>query len=175
MIPERHKFTDEVTSAIFNNQSLRRRIANILLQGLPGSGKTSLLDRLLNKPLRVYYSSTGMCEKIVIVQIGPSSTHTSAYTCEDSTWKVTDFDDSIVSQLDSYNEFIPGNARKKQRLQQDEINSSQLTNLVSGIPFHVREVLNKHKIQNIVDLQTRNSLYIRDTEDRLSFKRVFLF
>ena len=170
MIPERHKFTDEVTSAIFNNQSLRRRIANILLQGLPGSGKTSLLDRLLNKPLRVYYSSTGMCEKIVIVQIAPSSTHTSAYTCEDSTWKVTDFDDSIVSQLDSYDEFIPGNARKKQKLQQDETNSSQLTNLVSGIPFHVREVLNKHKIKSIVDLQTRHSLYIRDTGGQVEFQ-----
>ncbi len=170
MIPEKHRFTDEVTSAIFNKQSIRRKIANILLKGLPGSGKTSLLDRLLNKPLRVYYPSTDMCEKIVIVQIDPSSTHTSAYTCEDNTWKVTDFDESVVSQLDSYKEFIPGNAIKRPRLQHYESSPYQLDYPGSDIQYHVREVLNKHNITNIVDLQTKNSLYIRDTGGQVEFQ-----
>ncbi len=170
MIPEKHKFTDDVTLAIFNKQSIRRKIANILLKGLPGSGKTSLLDRLLNKPLRVYYPSTGMCEKIVIVQIGPSSTHTSAYTCEDNTWKVTDFDESVVSQLDSFKEFIPGNAIKRPRLQHYESSPYQLDYPGSDIQYHVREVLNKHNIKNIADLQTKNSLYIRDTGGQVEFQ-----
>ncbi len=159
-----------MTSAIFNKQSIRRKIANILLKGLPGSGKTSLLDRLLNKPLRVYYPSTGMCEKIVIVQIGPSSTHTSAYTCEDNTWKVTDFDESVVSQLDSYKEFIPGNAIKRPRLQHYESSPYQLDYPGSDIQYHVREVLNKHNIKNIADLRTKNSLYIRDTGGQVEFQ-----
>ncbi len=170
MIPEKHKFTDDVTLAIFNKQSIRRKIANILLKGLPGSGKTSLLDRLLNKPLRVYYPSTGMCEKIVVVQIGPSSTHTSAYTCEDNTWKVTDFDESVVSQLDSYKEFIPGNVINRPRLQHYESSPYQLVYPGSDIQYHVREVLNKHNIKNIVDLQTKNSLYIRDTGGQVEFQ-----
>ncbi len=170
MIPEKHKFTDEVTSAIFNKQSIRRKIANILLKGLPGSGKTSLLDRLLNKPLRVNYFSTGICEKIVIVQIGPSSTHTPAYTCEDNTWKVTDFDESVVSQLDSFKEFIPGNAIKRPRLQHYESSPYQLDYPGSDIQYHVREVLNKHNIKNIADLQTKNSLYIRDTGGQVEFQ-----
>ncbi len=172
MIPEKHKFTDEVTSAIFNKQSIRRKIANILLKGLPGSGKTSLLDRLLNKPLRVYYPSTGMCEKIVIVQIGPSSTHTSAYTCEDNTWKVTDFDESVVSQLDSCKVFIPqrSSGSPRLRLQHHRASASKLDQPVSAIEHHVKEVLERHQIKNIVDLQTKNSLYIRDTGGQMEFQ-----
>ncbi len=172
MIPEKHKFTDEVTSAIFNKQSIRRKIANILLKGLPGSGKTSLLDRLLNKPLRVYYPSTGMCEKIVIVQIGPSSTHTSAYTCEDNTWKVTDFDESVVSQLDSCKVFIQqrSSGSSRLRLQHHRANASKLDQPVSAIKHYVKEVLERHQIKNIVDLQTKNSLYIRDTGGQVEFQ-----
>ncbi len=172
MIPEKRKFTDEVTSAIFNKQSIRRKIANILLKGLPGSGKTSLLDRLLNKPLCVYYSSTGMCEKIVIVQIGPSSTHTSAYTCEDNTWKVTDFDESVVSQLDSCKVFIlqRSSDSPRLRLQHHRASASKLDQPVSDIEHHVKEVLERHQIKNIVDLQTKNSLYIRDTGGQVEFQ-----
>ncbi len=172
MIPEKHKFTDEVTSAIFNKQSIRRKIANILLKGLPGSGKTSLLDRLLNKPLRVYYSSTGICEKIVVVQIGPSSTHTSAYTCEDNTWKVTDFDESVVSQLDSCKVFIPqrSSGGPRLRLQHHRASPSKLDQPVSDIKHHVKVVLERHQIKNIVDLQTKNSLYIIDTGGQVEFQ-----
>ncbi len=172
MIPGKHEFTDEVTSAIYNKQSIRRKIANILLQGLPGSGKTSLLDRLLNKPLRVYYSSTSMCEKIVTVQIGPSSTHTSAYTCEDNTWKVTDFDESVVSQLDSCKVFIPQSSNGSPRLyfQHHRASICKLDQPVSDIKHHVKEVLERLKIKNIVDLQTKNSLYIRDTGGQVEFQ-----
>ncbi len=172
MIPEKHKFTDEVTSAIFNKQSIRRKIANILLKGLPGSGKTSLLDRLLNKPLREHYSSTGMCEEIVIVQIDPSSTHTSAYTCEDNTWKVTDFEESVVSQLDGCKVFIPqrSSGSPRLRLQHHRASASKLDQQVSDIEHHVKEVLERHQIKNIVDLQTKNSLYIRDTGGQVEFQ-----
>ncbi len=172
MIPEKHKFIDEVTSAIFNKQSIRRKIANILLKGLPGSGKTSLLDRLLNMPLRVYYPSTGMCEKIVIVQIGPSSTHTSVYTCEDNTWKVTDFDESVVSQLDSCKVFIPqrSSGSPRLRLRHHRASASKQDQPVSDIEHHVKEVLERHQIKNIVDLQTKNSLYIRDTGGQVEFQ-----
>ncbi len=172
MIPEKHKFTDEVTSAIFNKQSIRRKIANILLKGLPGSGKTSLLDHLLNKPLSVDYSSTGMCEKVVVVQIGPSSTHTSAYTCEDNTWKVTDFDESVVSQLDSCKVFISqrSSGSPQLRLQHHRASASKLDQPVSDIEHHVKEVLERHQIKNIVDLQTKNSLYIRDTGGQVEFQ-----
>ncbi len=172
MIPEKHKFTDEVTSAIFNKQSIRKKIAKILLKGLPGSGKTSLLDRLLNKPLRVYYSSTGMCEKIVVVQIGPSSTHTSAYTCEDNTWKVIDFEESVVSQLDSCKAFIPQRSSGSPQLllQHHRASASKLDQPVSDIEHHVKEVLERHQIKNIVDLKNKNSLYIRDTGGQVEFQ-----
>ncbi len=159
-----------MTSAIFNKQRISRKIANILLKGLPGSGKTSLLDRLLNKPLRVYYSSTGMCEEKIMVQIGPSSTHTSAFTCEDNTWKVTDFDESVVSQLDSCKVFIPQRSNGSPRLRLHRACASKQDQPVSDIEHHVKEVLERHQIKNIVDLQTKNSLYIRDTGGQVEFQ-----
>ncbi len=42
--------------------------------------------------------------------------------------------------------------------------------LVSDFEFHVKEVLGKHNIKNIVDLQTKCSLYIRDTGGQVEFQ-----
>ncbi len=153
--------------------SLERKIANILLQGLPGTGKTSLLDRLLNKPFRVYYSSTGMCEKTVIVQIGPSSTHIAVHTCEDNTWSVTNFDESIISQLDSCKGFIPNSAGEESSrhpsmtLKHPNLDTNELASDIEG---HVRVVLSKHNMKNIADLQRKSSIYIRDTGGQIEFQ-----
>ncbi len=154
-------------------KSLERKIANILLQGLPGTGKTSLLDRLLNKPFRVYYSSTGMCEKTVIVQIGPSSTHIAVHTCEDNTWSVTNFDESIISQLDSCKGFIPNSAGEESSLHTEMTQKHprlDTNELASDIECHVREVLSKHNVKNIADLQRKSSIYIRDTGGQIEFQ-----
>ncbi len=98
---DKDNFSSDIVWAVVDKQSIKRKIAHIILEGLPESGKTTLLDRLLKKPLRERYSSSDMCERIITVEVGPSSTHTSCYTCDDNTWTVTDFDESIVSQLDS--------------------------------------------------------------------------
>ncbi len=154
-------------------ESLERRIANILLQGLPGTGKTSLLDRLLNKPFREYYSSTGISEKVVLVEIGPSSTHTTVYACEDNTWKVTDFDESMVSQLNSCKGFIPNSAGEESSLhpgmtqKHPRLDTNELS---SDIECHVREVLSKHNVKNIADLERKSSIYIRDTGGQIEFQ-----
>ena len=100
-------FVGEVAIAIAGNQRITKKMANIILQGLPGSGKTSLLDHLLNRPIRANYSSTGVSENIVIVDISPTSTLSAAHAYDDSTWKATDFVESFISQLNSGMKFLP--------------------------------------------------------------------
>jgi len=162
------KILSDITSAIFKKQSITRKMAHILLKGLPESGKTSLLNRLLKKPFCEQYSSTGMCERTVTVEVGPSSTHTSCYTSDEKTWAVTDFDESMVSQLDGCKQFALSS-------REDE-NPAILhpgggpSEPVSDLECHVKEVLNKHNITNIVDLQTKCSLYIRDTGGQVEFQ-----
>ncbi len=168
-------------------ESLERKIANILLQGLPGTGKTSLLDRL-RRPFPAYFSST---ENVVLVEIGPSSTHTTVYACEDNTWKVTDsthttvyacedntwkvtdFDESMVSQLDSCKGFIPNSAGEESSLHPGTTQKHprlDTNELASDIECHVREVLSKHNVKNIADLQRKSSIYIRDTGRQVEFQ-----
>ncbi len=98
---EKDNFSSAIVRAVVDKQGITRKIAHILLEGLPESGKTTLLDRLLKRPLRERYSSSDMCERVITVEISPSSTYTPCYTSDDNTWTVTDFDESIVSQLDS--------------------------------------------------------------------------
>ncbi len=172
MTPEKSDFSSDVTAAIMQKKSINRKIANILLQGLPGSGKTSLLDRLLNKPFRAFYSSTGISEKIVLVEIDPSSTHTTVHACEDNKWKVTDFKESMVSQLDSCKGFIPNSVREEvlQHSMPEKHPQLDTNELASDIECHVREVLAKHNVNNIADLQRKSSIYIRDTGGQVEFQ-----
>lgn len=104
---KRNKFVDEVVKAIDNNDMINRKLANMMLVGLPGTGKTSLLDRILGRPMRIFYSSTGVSDTVVIVDIDPSSTFSAAYICDSNSWKVIDFDESLIGQLECSEVFIP--------------------------------------------------------------------
>ncbi len=182
---EKDQFTREVTTAILNKETINRKIANILLQGLPESGKSSLLKRLLKKTLSENYSSTGISEKIVTVEIGPHSAHTSACITEDNAWRETDLNDSIVSQLDrldsckecssqettEYAESHPGMTGKHPRLDLIyQIDESRANQQVLLLEYNVKNVLEKHDYNTMVDLQTKISLHIRDTGGQVEFQ-----
>ena len=173
----RQDFARDVIKAVAERQHIRRKLANIILQGLPGSGKTSLLDRLLNRSIRVYYPSTGISDTIVIVDISPTSTFSAAYACDDSSWKVVDFDESIVSQLDCYMEFIPGRPPVKSSLQSgntiivgDAPTEEGVSVITTEVHGNVRAVLKRYNIKSMADLQKTNSLYIRDTGGQVEFQ-----
>ncbi len=171
--PEKSVSISDVTAAIMGKESIKRKIANILLQGLPESGKTSLLDRLLHKPFRVYYPSTGISERIILVDIVPSFTHTTIHTGEDNSWKVANFDESVVSQLDSCKGCIPNSVDEESPLHSKMTPNHLMldTNeLVSDIECNVREVLSKHNMKNIADLHRTSSIYIRDTGGQVEFQ-----
>ena len=149
-------------------------MANIILKGLPEAGKSTLLNRLLKRPFRKKYFSTGISDGIVVVDIQPTSTLTSATaTSDNSSWEVIDFDASVYSQLEDLNQFLPsavelsakGNSSKNTLSYQ-----VQRVSNTSQVSENVKKVLRAHNIKSIEDLKKKNSLYIRDTGGQVEFQ-----
>ena len=167
-------FVDEVVAAIKNDESIRKKLANIMLVGLPGSGKSTLLDRLLGIPIKTVYYSTGISEYIVIVDIGPISTVASAITRDSDRWQVVDLKESILNQLESLMEFVPQDNKSApssilpSELDQGEVHQPG----IPSVPIHanVKLVLEKYEIKSIKDLSKTSCLYIRDTGGQIEFQ-----
>ena len=148
-------------------------MANIILKGLPEAGKSSLLNRLLNKPFQEHSSSTGLSEGIVVVDIQPTSTLTSAITSGNSSWEVIDFDTSMYSQLDRFKQFLP--SVEEESIEEGASNTTLTYQVysvssISEVPGNIEKILSAHNIKNIEDLKKKNSLYIRDTGGQVEFQ-----
>ena len=163
-------FVRDVIEAVDQNQQIQRKMANIILKGLPEAGKSTLLNRLLKRPFRKSYSSTGLSDSIVVVDIQPTSTLTSATaTSDNSSWEVIDFDASVYSQLEDSKQFFPSAEEKP--LKENPL-SYQIHHVssTSEVPDNIKKVLSAHNIKSIEDLKMRNSLYIRDTGGQVEFQ-----
>ena len=148
-------------------------MANIILKGLPEAGKSSLLDRLLNKPFQHCTSSTGLSEGIVVVDIQPTSTLTSVTASDNSSWEVIDFDTSMYSQLDRFKQFLP--SAEEESIEEGASNTTLTYEVysvpsISEVPDNIEKVLSAHNIKNIEDLKRKNSFYIRDTGGQVEFQ-----
>ena len=95
------QFIKAVEDAIAKSGKINRRLAHSIVIGPPGSGKSSLIDRLLKRLRRMIAKSTGVCNSVIIVdidEINPSSFH-AATGLDTETWKEVDYEVSIVNQL----------------------------------------------------------------------------
>ena len=148
-------------------------MANIILTGLPEAGKSTLLNRLLNRPFQHSSSSTGLSDGIVVVDIKPTSTLTSAATASDnSSWHVTDYDTSMYSQLEQLEDlkqFLPSDGEEFVGIYTSDSPSYSISN-TAKISENIKKVLSAHSIKSIEDLRSNNSLYIRDTGGQLEFQ-----
>ena len=166
-------FVSDVIEAVDQNQQIRRKMANIILKGLPEAGKSTLLNRLLKRPFRKTYS-TGISDGIVVVDIQPTSTLTSATaTSDNSSWEVIDLDASIYSQLEDLKQFLP--RTEKLSVQGNSSNDTlnyqvHRVSSTSEVPDNIKRVLSAHNIKSIEDLKLKNSLYIRDTGGQVEFQ-----
>ncbi len=92
----------KVEECIDENIEISRKHAHSMFVGPPGSGKSSLMDRLTGKPPRKEFStSTGVSESIVVVDLGkdnPSTFHPVAVSGP-STWKEVEYGTSLVRQM----------------------------------------------------------------------------
>ena len=167
-------FVTDVIEAVDQNQQIRRKMANIILMGLPEAGKSTLLNRLLKRPFQKSYFSTGISDGIVVVDIQPTSTLTSATaTSDNSSWEVIDFDSSMYSQLEDLKQFLPsaeefsvkGNSSNDTHSYQVHRVSS-----ISEVSDNIKKVLRAHNIKSIEDFKVKKSLYIRDTGGQVEFQ-----
>ena len=171
---EESGFVSDVIEAVDKNQQILRKMANVILKGLPEAGKSTLLNRLLKRPYQKSYSSTGISDGIVVVDIQPTSTLTAATaTSDNSSWDVIDFDASMYSQLEDSNQFLPS---AEERPVEGNSSIDTLTYQVhrvssmSKVPDNIKKVLSAHNIMSIEDLKMKNSLYIRDTGGQVEFQ-----
>ena len=165
-------FVRDVIEAVDQDQRIEKKMANIILKGLPEAGKTMLLDRLLKKPIKKSYSSTGISDGIVVVDIQPTSTLTSA-TASDSTWNVIDFDASVHCQLEDVKQFLPSAEEKSIKENPSFSSLSYLVPRVSStseVSDNIKKVLRAHNIKSFKDFKMKNSLYIRDTGGQVEFQ-----
>ena len=167
-------FVSDVIEAVDRNQQIQRKMANIILKGLPEAGKSTLLNRLLKRPFRKTSSSTGISDDIVVVDIQPTSTLTSATaTSDNSSWEVIDFDASMYSQLEDLKQFLPSSEELSVKGNSSNDTLSYQVHRVSStseVPDNIKKVLSAHNIKSIEDLKMKNSYYIRDTGGQVEFQ-----
>jgi len=165
-----------------NNQHIQRKLAHIILNGLPEAGKSTLLDRLLKRPFREHFS-TKISDGIVVVDINPTSTLSAAYANNDSTWESIDIDMSLSSQLGGSVTFLPessgqqvevcANVSIQERKDNSVVANNDVdisTGTISEIHDNVKKILRTHNIKSMEDLETKCSLYIRDTGGQVEFQ-----
>ena len=72
-----------------------------MLVGPPGSGKSSLMDRLLHRKRRNYATSTDVAENIVAVEVRLDEKQSTFFAAIviNGEWKEFEFNDSLFSQM----------------------------------------------------------------------------
>ena len=84
------------------NNKISRKLAHGILVGPTGSGKSSLMDRLLGRPRKKFSPSTGVSEPVVVVDIdidNPSTFH-SVTVMDHNIWTEVEYDKSLLKQID---------------------------------------------------------------------------
>ena len=90
-----------VQKAIAKSGKIDRKLAHSMFIGPTGSGKSSLMDRLLGRQRKKFSASTGVCDTVVIVDItvtNPSTFHP-VTILDGDTWEAIECDVSFVRQL----------------------------------------------------------------------------
>ena len=91
-----------VGESLKNDEKVSRKHAHCILIGPPGSGKSSLLHRLLgNEAVKRFTMSTGVSNPIVVVNIDDSNPATfhPVTMIDPNTWEEIDFSKSILGEL----------------------------------------------------------------------------
>ena len=98
---EEENFVKGVEDAITEDKPVSRKHAHSIFVGPPGSGKSSLMDRLLHRMKKAFSGSTGVSESIVIVDIDVSSSFHAATVIDPNTWSEVDYDASLLRQMNT--------------------------------------------------------------------------
>ena len=97
---EKAEFIKNIEDDIASKKPVDRKLAHSILVGPPGSGKSSLMKKLLRKPKKAFSDSTGFSESVVVIDIDVDSSFHAAAVIDPHTWKEVEFDTSLVRQMD---------------------------------------------------------------------------
>ena len=91
-----------IEEAADNKEIIERKIAHSTFVGLPDSGKTSFMKRLLGKKIEEFSPSTGISSSVIIVDINlaKSSDLQSADITDTNSWNPVECEDSFISQME---------------------------------------------------------------------------
>ena len=90
-----------IASAVDNDENIDRKHAQATFIGPEGSGKSSLMHRLVHRRHQSHNASTGVANPVVIVDINidnPSTFH-AVTVLDPNDWEETKFDKSVVGQM----------------------------------------------------------------------------
>ena len=94
-------FLKAIDNAVANDDKTSRKLAHSVITGPTGSGKSSLILRLLRRPLEKFSKSTGVIESVIIVdidEVNPTTFH-SAMAIGADNWQETNYEISLVKQI----------------------------------------------------------------------------
>ena len=89
------KFIQEIQRTVAENGTIDRKLANFTFVGPTGSGKSSLMARLLRRARKELCLSTGVCDPVVIVDVN----FYSATAVDSDTWEEVEYDLSLLRQM----------------------------------------------------------------------------
>ena len=147
------QFIKAIEDAIAKSGKINRRLAHSIVIGPPGSGKSSMIDRLLKRLRRRIAKSTGVCNSVIIVdidEINPSSFH-AATGLDTETWKAVDYEVSIVNQLGEKSSKKPASTEHVEHVQSTPVkkHSQQTQNAQSNLLGRVSMWFNNQSAKKV--------------------------
>ena len=89
------KLIQEIQRTVEENGTIDRKLANFTFVGPTGSGKSSLMARLLKRARKEIPLSTGVCDPVVVVDVNFHS----ATALDSDAWEEIDYDLSLLRQM----------------------------------------------------------------------------
>ena len=161
----------EIADFIARKEEITRSTAHIMIVGFPGNGKSHLLDNLLKNPRKTHYSSTGVSDSVVVVDVEAedSTSHTSAFGI-DSTWKKIETKNSFMMQLQNCKTLA---TKYSGRSEEESIPSnSSLEMSATHLAKNVKLILQHNQVKSFDQLKRTISLYFRDTGGQVEFQEI---
>ena len=191
-------FVQEIHDAIYHDATIDRKHAHSMFVGPPGSGKTSFMDRLLQRRRRMQCPSTGVCDSVVIVDIDAENpaTFQSVTVMDADVWNEVEYDISLVRQMNTESGIPKDYIQPKSIV---ETSSVPTPSMAGSIPEPdaviadakktglVKVPLSNRKIKEMIDaavkkcggyrkfrkfLKKSYSLYLRDTGGQVEFQEM---
>ena len=107
------EFVKAVEDAVAKGIKINRKLAHSIITGPTGSGKSSLVRRLLSLPFIKFSKSTGVAEGIMTIQMGelnPTTFHSATAVGSDA-WEELQYELSLVNQMGQTSAPVPANSQ----------------------------------------------------------------